>query len=209
MLKRLIVEFIGTFFLCLVICMCFYSNKPDWGSIASGFILAGMIYGSAHLSGAHFNPAVSIAVFLRGKMNLNTVPMYIMAQIAGGAMAAIMTVLLIGSKTITPIQLANNSLEGLLVEFIGIFALTYVVLNVATAKNTQGNDYYGLAVGLTFIGCSIAFGFVSGAAFNPAVSLAMCISNVSSFSNLWIYWVGEILGGVLASVLFLFLNGKE
>ncbi len=189
--------------------MCYYGPHPEWGSFASGFILAGMIYASAHLSGAHFNPAVSIAVFLRGKMNLNTVPLYIMAQIAGGAMGAVITVLITGTKTINSLQLANTSLESMLAEFLGVFVITYVVLNVATSKNTHGNDYYGLAIGLTVIACSITFSFISGAAHNPAVSLAMCISKVSSFSNLWIYWIGEILGGVLASVLFLFLNGKD
>ncbi|NOT37593.1 MAG: porin [Saprospiraceae bacterium] len=209
MIKRLVVEFIGSFFISLVVCMTAYSANPQFAALASGFVLAGLMYASGHLSGAHFNPAVSIAVFLRGKMNLNVVPMYILSQCAGSIVAAIIALLLISNQTITPIHLESKPLEGILAEFIGTFAIVYVLLNVATSKVTLGNDYYGIAIGLTLTACSFALGGVSGAAFNPAVSLAICFSKISTFSNLWIYWVGEILGGVLAAVVFLFLNGKE
>lgn len=209
MIKRFIVEFIGTFFLSLVVCMCSFSSLQGVSSLAPGLILIGLIYASGHNSGAHFNPAVSIAVFLRGKMGLNAVPLYILAQSLGGILAALITVLLTTNKSVPVLQLSSITLESMLAEFLGTFAIAYVILNVATSKNTQGNDYYGFAIGLAVVGCSFAFTGISGAAMNPAVALAMCFSKLSAFSNLWIYWIGEILGGVLASVVYLFLNGKE
>lgn len=209
MIRRCLVEFIGTFFLALIVCASSFSGDPNFTSLAAGFVLAALIYSSAHLSGAHFNPMVTIAIFLRGKINLNMVPLYIMSQLAGASLAALIAILLNSNKQLTIIDLSNTPLEGILTEFIGTFVIAYVVLNVATSKNTQGNDYYGLAIGLTFTACIIGLGGITGGAFNPALALAIAIGKISSFSNLWIYWIGEIAGGVLAAITYLFIIDKD
>ncbi|MEP7195367.1 MAG: aquaporin [Saprospiraceae bacterium] len=209
MIKRCITEFIGTFFLALMVSMSCLSAHPELTPLVAGFTLMAMIYASGHLSGAHFNPAVTLAIFIRGKINLNVVPLYILSQFAGAAFAAILALLLNQGKAVSSIDLSNIPLEAIMAEFIGAFALSYTVLNVATSKNTQGNDYYGIAIGATLIGCAFGLGGISGGAFNPAVAFAFAIGKLSSISNLWIYWVGELTAGILAAVTFLYLNGKD
>ncbi|MEO6691815.1 MAG: aquaporin [Saprospiraceae bacterium] len=209
MIKRSLAEFLGSFFLCLVICLTAMSSHPEFTPFAAGFILLAMVYASGHISGAHFNPMVTIAVLLRGKIQLNMAPVYILSQCLGAGLAGVIAILLSANKQVTALDLSNIPLEAILAEFIGSFALAYVVLNVATAKNTQGNDYYGMAIGLTVCGLALALGGVSGGVFNPAVAIALGVSKLSMFSNLWIQWIGELLGGIMAALVFVFLNGKE
>lgn len=99
--------------------------------------------------------------------------------------------------------------QGLAAEFLGTFALAYVVLNTATAKGTNGNSFYGLAIGFTVMACAYSFGSFSGGAFNPAVAVGACLMKGFVWSDLWIYLVGSIAGGILAALVFILKNPDD
>jgi aquaporin Z len=208
-MKKYIVEFIGTFFLVLAIGMAVI--KPDAGSfapIAIGAMLMVMVYAGGHISGAHFNPAVTLAVLVRGRCKLSDVPGYLIAQIAGASLAAGLALFLKGCPT----DIVAGDLKigpALLAEFVGTFCLAYVVLNVATAKSTAGNSFYGLAIGFTVTAMAYALGGVSGGAFNPAVAVGITIMHLAKASYFWIYLVGNLAGGALAAIAFRFLNPED
>ncbi len=208
-MKKLITEFIGTFFLVLAITLCYLGDAGNLAPLGIGFILMGMVYAGGHISGAHFNPVVTLAVFLRGKCSAADVPGYIFAQLLGSAIASLVASGFLLNKTGAGMDLSGNATQAIVAELLGTFALCWVVLNVATSKDTVGNSFYGLAIGLTVTASIYAFEDISGAAFNPAVALGLGVSNVSGFNNLWIYGVGEIIGAVLAAYVFLFVNGNE
>lgn len=198
---KLVYEFIGTFFLMLTIGMTVIntSHPEIWAPIAIGSILAVMIFAGGHISGGHYNPAVSLAVFLRKKISLETMFSYWGAQLAGAAVAAVITIYLKGEPAASAMH--PDPLKALLAEFLFTFALCYVVLNVATVKGTSGNSYFGLAIGFTVLAGAYAVGAVSGGAFNPAVALGITILNLSLWSNIWIFVVANLLGGVAAGLV--------
>lgn len=168
-----------------------------------------MIFAGGHISGGHYNPAVTLGVWLRGKLSLREASGYWIVQILGGIGAAVAVVIL---KPEIPADALLGSLNigaALLAEFLFTFALVYVVLNVATAKGTEGNSFYGWAIGFTVLVGAFAVGGISGASFNPAVTVGGSIMNIFSWSNIWIYLVAELLGGVGAAFIFRYLHPGE
>jgi aquaporin Z len=196
---KLVYEFIGTFFLVLTIGMTVVntSHPEYWAPLAIGSVLAVMVFAGGHVSGGHYNPAVSLAVFLRKKLSFENLLGYWGAQLAGATVAAFLTIYLKGAVASTPLHL--DPLKALLAEFIFTFALCFVVLNVATIKATAGNSYFGWAIGFTVLAGAYAVGSISGGAFNPAVALGIAILNLSLWSNLWIFIVANLLGAVVAA----------
>ncbi len=165
-----------------------------------------MVYMGGHISGAHYNPAVSLAVLIRGKLGFKDFIGYIISQI-GGALAASGIVFVILGSTFAPSPAETSSITAaLLVEVLYTFALCLVVLNVATSEATEGNSYYGLAIGFTIVAAAFAGGPISGGAFNPAVGAGPIVIDVllgnGSFANLWLYLAGPLVGGVLAALIF-------
>jgi aquaporin Z len=204
-MRKLLTEFIGTFFLVLTVGLCVISQTPLAG-IAIGSSLMIMVYMGGHVSGGHYNPAVSLAVFLRGKLTSKELLPYWGAQLAG-AIVASLAAYIITDTTFAPAPAPNPSvLPALLVEILYTFALALVVLHVATADATAGNSYYGLAIGFTVVVGAIAGGSVSGGAFNPAVGVGPILVNVmlggGSLEAIWLYIVGPLLGGALAAYAF-------
>jgi aquaporin Z len=207
-MRKYIAEFIGTFFLVLTVGMCVM--KPDVGSfapLAIGSVLMVMIFAGGHISGGHFNPAVTTAVWLRGKCPTADVPWYFIFQCAAGAAAAMLVPFLKGNPEVTPGDV--QIVPAFVAEFIGTFALAYVVLNAATAKGTAGNSFYGLAIGFTVLSMAYAFGAVSGGAFNPAVALGVALMHLGKTSNLWLFIVAELAAGAVAAGVFRFLNPDD
>jgi aquaporin Z len=211
--RKLLTEFIGTFFLMLTIAMVVKSGKATgFEPIAIGGMIMALIYAGGPVSGAHYNPAVSIAAFIRGIMTINEMVAYIGAQIVAAIFAAVTSsALLQGIAT----ENANLPLEkidiipALLAEFFGTFVMVFVILNVATSKRSEGNSYFGLAIAMVVIGIIYAFGPVSGGMFNPAVMAGACVANILEPATSWIYLVGEILGAVIAAIVFRFLNSED
>jgi aquaporin Z len=208
--NRYVTELIGTFFLVFTIGMTVTAGSA-MAPLAIGSALMVMIYMGGHISGAHYNPAVSIAVYLRGAMEKGDVFPYIAAQILGAWLAA-SAVQLITGETFAPAPGAGYGVvEVLLAEILFTFALVLVILNVATSKATEGNSYYGLAIGFTVMTGAWAVGGVSGGAFNPAVGIGPIMVDSmmgdGSFTNVWIYIVGPVLGGLGAVPVFRLQEG--
>jgi aquaporin Z len=207
-MKKYLVEFIGTFFLVLAVGMNVID--PGTGSLAPlaiGATLMVMVYAGGHISGGHYNPAVTLAVWLRGRCPQSDVLPYMGSQFAGGIVAAMAVLFLKGDPTVVPQEL--GIFPALIAEWVGTFALAYVVLNVATTKATAGNSYFGLAIGFTVATMAFAFGGVSGGAFNPAVALGITVMHLAKTANLWIYLVANFAGGALAAAAFRYIHPED
>jgi len=207
-MKKYAAEFIGTFFLVLTIGMCVL--EPGAGNLAPIAIGAGlmvMVYACGHTSGAHFNPAVTLAVWLRGRCPTSDVPGYLIAQIVAALIAAKIALYFKGNPTITPGEI--KMVPALIAEFFGTFALVYVILNVGFSKNTAGNSNYGLAIGFTVTAMTYVFGGISGGVFNPAVALGITVMHIAKASNIWIYLVANLAAGFVAAETFRRLNPED
>lgn len=202
---KVLTEFIGTFLFLFTISLAAIGGSP-LAPLAIGCALMVMVYMGGHVSGAHYNPAVSLAVLIRGKMTPSDFVQYVIAQLVAGVLAFFAGRWVAG----IPVQLAPGvgvqPGQALLVEVIFTFMLAMVVLNVATAKQTAGRGFYGLAIGFTIVVAAIAGGGISGGAFNPAVATGATVidatQNGGSWANLWIYWVGPLMGGLIAGLIF-------
>jgi aquaporin Z len=199
---------LGTFFLVLVIGLTVIG--PGAGAmapVAIGFMLAVMVYAGGPISGAHYNPAVTLAVWLRGKCDTALVPAYMAAQLIGSVLAALLVGFLKQGHAVIPLEL--RLLPAFAIELAFTFALAWVVLEVATTKRAAGNSYFGLAIGSTVMAGAYAGGDISGGAFNPAVALGMTIMGLASPSTLWLFLVAGVAGGALAAWIFRVVNPNE
>lgn len=204
-MKVYLTEFLGTFFLVLAIGLAVVAGTP-FGAVAVGAALTVMVYMGGHVSGGHYNPAVTLAVWLRGKLPPAQLVPYWLAQIVGALSAALMVYLLTGHTFAPAPAPGATNLQALGVELLFTFALALVVLNVATATATDGNSYYGLAIGLTVMTGGLVGSPISGGAFNPAVGIGPVVVSAllgrGGFSHLWLYLVGPVAGGALAAAVF-------
>jgi len=199
-MKNYITEFIGTFFLVLAIGL---TGNP----LAIGVMLMVMVYMGGHISGAHYNPAVSIAMIFRGLLSIKEAINYILSQLAGAFLAAIFVQWVGGSVMEVGPSNTASVLQILSVEAIFTFALVLVILNVATNPKTEGNSYYGLAIGFTVMAGAFAGGGISGGAYNPAVGTGPILVDAimgegNTLSNLWYYLVGPIVGAMVAAYVY-------
>ena len=207
-MNKYIVEFIGTFFLVFVIGMTVID--PGAGAMAPlaiGCVLMVMVYAGGNISGAHYNPAVTLAVWMRGKCATKDVVPYMAAQILAAFIAALAIGFLKGNPMITPMEI--DVPKALLNEFLFTFLLAFVILNVATSKKSAGNNYYGLAIGFTVAAAAYAGGSVSGGAYNPAVATGITLMGLVSWGNFWIYIVACFAGGAAAATVYKFVNPDE
>lgn len=200
-MREEIIEFIGTFFLVLTIGMV--TLEPAAGNLAPvaiGTVLVAMLYMGGPISGGHYNPAVSLAVWLRGKLGPGQTARYVISQVLAGGLAAVLAGFLKGNPQINAMHLSPA--RALIAEFVFTFALCLVVLMVTTVESRSGNSYFGLAIGLTVLAGAYAMGPISGAAFNPAVAVGITLMGLSLPASLWVYLVANLLGGVAAAGVF-------
>lgn len=214
-MKKLLVEFLGAFFLVFTIGGAVASGSVI-APVAIGAALMVMVYAGGHISGAHYNPAVSLAIFIRGRMTAVEMFQYWVAQLIGGFLGALTSHAVTGSDAATTMAPAKDISIALplLAEILGTFALAYVVLNVATSRNTAGNSFYGLAIGFTVMAMAVAIGGISGGAFNPAVGVGRDLADSivgtgENLGSIWLYIVGPLIGGALAAVVFNYLNPDD
>ncbi len=212
MSRKLVTELIGTFFLVLTVgCSVILSSDATRGiipALAIGSALMVMVYAGGHISGAHYNPAVTLAVCVRGRQSWSEVLPYWIAQVAGALSAAGAAMYLTGGVAQGAAPPADVS-KALLAEFLFTFALAFVVLNVATAKATSGNSYYGLAIGFTVLTGAFAVGSISGGAFNPAVAIGAGVMGLIHAPSTWIHIVSGLAGGLVAGLMFRALNPDD
>ncbi len=205
-MRNYVTEFVGTFFLVLTIGLSVLGGTP-FAPLAIGASLMIMVYMGGHVSGAHYNPAISLAVFVRGKMaSVGELLRYMTAQVLG-AIAAALAVYAILGDTFAPAPAGDaTALSALLVEFLYTFALALVVLNSAASAKTHGNSFYGLAIGFTIVVAAFAGGPISGGAFNPAVGIGPTIIHATmgdgGWGHLWLYLVGPVLGAAAGAWVF-------
>ena len=199
-MRKLLMELIGTMFLMMAV--AFSGNSP----IAVGLMLAVMVYSGRHLSGAHYNPAVSVAAWIQGKMEAADALKHMVAQLVGAGLGwCVFRLVTGGGFALMPV--AEHELwHGMLVEALFTFALATVVLNVRS-----DNSAHGLAIGFALAAMVYSGAGVSGGAFNPAVGIGPQIMEAISggdfdASTLALYGVGPLVGGALAAVVYKFLN---
>jgi len=206
------VEAIGTFFLVFTVGAA-TGSRNSLAPLAIGAVLMVMIYAGGHLSGGHYNPAVTLAVLMRRRIGLRDAAAYWVAQLGAGLLAAVVV-----RTIIDPAQLAATAtmtlsgrtlLAGFVAELLFTFALCYVVVNVATSKDHPDNSFYGLAIGFTVVAGAVAVGAISGGAFNPAVTIAAAVMHMFAWPTLWVYLVAHVIAGTAAGVTFLVLNPND
>lgn len=211
-MSKYLTEFVGTFLFVLIIGMTVV-GKTEFAPLAIGTALMVMVYMGGHISGGHYNPAVSVAVLLRGRMSAADFVPYVVVQILGALAAAAVVRFLLG-ETFAPAPGAGKTTPQVLVnEALFTFALCLVVLNTATAKATANNSYFGLAIGMTVMAGAYAGGGVSGGAYNPAVAtgpiLMQTFAGGGGIENLWMYLVGQVAGGAAAAGVFKLQNPTD
>lgn len=207
-LRPCFTEFIGTFFLVLTIgCTVIPGAAGVIAPLAIGAALMVMVYAGGHISGAHFNPAVTVAVCIRGRCEWKQLIPYWIAQILACVIASVVAVYLVG-KSGTPMEIKNVPMV-FVAEFLFTFALAYVILNSATSKDTAGNSFYGLAIGMTVLTGAFAVGSISGGAFNPAVAVGLAVMKLVNFADIWIYIVAELAAAIGAALTFKLLNPTD
>ena len=199
-MNKYLTEFIGAFFLVLTIGCTVLSREPGVvPPLAIGAALMVMVFAGGHISGAHYNPAVTLAVFMRGKLPMADVVPYMASQIIGAVVGALAVGFLAGSGT--PMEIVNVP-AALLAEFLFTFALCWVVLNVATSRGTNGNSFYGLAIGFTVMAGAFAVGRISGGAFNPAVAIGAAMMKLLAFQQIWMHVAAEFAAAATAALAF-------
>jgi aquaporin Z len=199
-MNKYLTEFIGTFFLVLTVGCTVLTREPGMiPPLAIGAALMVMVYAGGHISGGHYNPAVTLAVFVRGTVDAKDVAPYMAAQFAAAIAAALVVGFIAGTGT--PMDITNVP-AALVAEFLFTFALAWVVLNAATAKDTAGNSFYGLAIGMTLMVGAFAVARISGGALNPAVAVGAGVMKLLAYGDLWIHLVADFAGGAAAAVAF-------
>ena len=207
-MNKYITEMIGAFFLVLTIgCTVIGGGTGVIPPLAIGAALMVMVFAGWHISGAHYNPAVTLGVWMRGRCATRDVIPYVGFQLLGAVLAALLTRFLRGSWGVEPLSLTWSA--ALLAEFFFTFALVFVVLNVATARGTANNSFYGLAIGMTVMAGAFAVGDISGGVFNPAVAVGISVMGISSWGNVWIYLVANFLAAAAAALTFRLCNPDD
>lgn len=205
-MSKYLVEFIGAFFLVLTIAL---SANP----LAIGVVLVAMVYMGGYISGAHYNPAVTLAVYLRGKIELLPAATYIIFQILGGFIAAVVARYVTGTFFVPAPGPEVTGQAVFLVELLYTFALATVVLHVATSVGTEDNEYYGLAIGFTVMAAAFAGGPISGGVYNPAVAIGPILYDTANTgvnaSHLLMYILGPLAGGALAGLVYNAMTGSK
>ena len=207
-MNKNLTELIGTFFLVITIGL---TGNP----IAIGSMLMVMVYAGGPISGAHYNPAVTLAALIRKKITTAGAVQYWFFQITGAFVAALVIYLTYHTPMSPPAPAPGfaYNLKPLMMEMIFTFALAMVVMNVAMSQKSAGNNYFGLAIGFTVLASAFAAGPISGGAFNPAVAIGPmlmdAITGGNSISNMWIYIVGPFAGALVAALLYPVLNPDE
>ena len=204
-MKKYLTELVGTFFLVLIIGL---SKNP----LAIGFGLTVLVYMGAHISGAHYNPVVSLAMLLRKEINSSDFFKYLVAQILGAFIAAFVVSIMSSNMQVQP-DLQESIAMILLAELIFTYLLVFVILNVATHPNLDGNSFYGLAIGLTVMAGAYSVGPLSGGVFNPAVSIGPSLVDLITDAGIsqhftWYYLTAPIAGSILAVIHFNYLLKK-
>ena len=207
--RKYLVEFIGTFFLVFTIgAVTRIGVSGVIPPVAIGAVLMVMVYAGGFISGGHYNPAVSLAAVVRGVLPAFQWVPYALSQILGGIVGAFVINYLAGD--VPEVSAMLFSMPALVIgEFLFTFALCYVVLLTATAREVEGNSYYGLAIGSTVMAGAFAVGGICLAAFNPAVALSCIVMHtVCCLKVAIVTLLVNLIAGFAAGVTYKAVNGR-
>ena len=201
--RKYATEFIGSFFLTFAVGVAALTGSV-FVPLAAGAMLMVMVYAGGHISGGHYNPAVTMAALVRRRIGISDAVAYWVVQVIGGLAAGALARAVVNPATVKTLALSGHTeAAAAVVEVLITFALCYVVLNVATSKDQPGNGFFGLAIGFTVAAGAFVVGPISGAAFNPAVAFAATLGGAAfghdGWSDLWIYVVGPLAGAAVAA----------
>jgi aquaporin Z len=200
-----VAELIGTFALVLTVGCAALSRDDVMAPIAAGGVLAAAVYAGSHISGAHYNPAVSLAAYIRGAIPGRDLAPYWLAQLCGATLAALAARFITDTygHAVTP---PGRELGSIFVaELLFTFLLAFVVLSVATGPDVP-NNYFGLAIGATLTAGALAVGPLTGGLFNPAVLVGTWILGLVAPGSVWVYALATFTGGAAAGGVFLALE---
>lgn len=204
-MNRVIAEAMGTFFWVFAVIGATAQATPLAAFAVGGTVVAA-IYAGSHLSGAHFNPAVSVAAFIRGTLPAPDLPAYIGAQLAGASLASLVGAWAFRIGTSQPQAWSGRTLlTAIVVELLFTFFLAFVALNVSP----EDVAVHGLAVGGVVASGMLLVTMHSGATFNPAVALGATFAQLSAWANLWAYGIAQLVGGVAAGFVVKALNPAD
>jgi aquaporin Z len=207
--RKYAVELIGTFLFVFAIGTA-ASLSGALAPLAIGSALMAMVYAGGHISGGHFNPAVTLGALVRGRIGPRDAVAYWVVQLVGAALAGWLVRWVILPVHDTALSLSGHAMGAAFVaELVFTFALVYVVLNVATSRDNPTNSFYGLAIGFTVMVGAFAVGSISGGVFNPAVFVGAAITGLFAWSTIWVYFLAQLLAGVLAGLTFRALNPTD
>lgn len=203
--RRSLAEFFGTFMLVFAgtSAAMFAGEGLLAVAVAFGLTVAAGIYAVGHISGGHFNPAVSLAMLIDGRLSFKELAYYVLSQLGGAAFAAVV-VFLIGGASTEAAALPSEAWVVIAYEVVLTYVFVYVILSVS--KRKELGSFVGLIVGLTLIGLILAGGAVSGASLNPAGAFGPAIFVEGAFANYWVYLVGTLTGASLAALTYKFLG---
>ena len=205
-------EAIGTFFLVFTVGAAVRSGT-QFAPLAIGAVLMVMVYAGGHISGGHYNPAVTLAVLVRRRIAVRDALMYWIVQFGAGLLAAAVVRGIVdpaqATKAVTMTLTGHALVAAFVVEMLFTFALCYVVLNVATSKSHPDNSYFGLAIGFTVLAGAFAVGAISGGAFNPSVTIGAAVMGMFAWPTLWVYLVAQVIAGTAAGITFRALNPDD
>lgn len=222
-MRAIMTEFVGTWLFITSIGLAI-ANAGDFAPLVIGIALAVVVYMGGHVSGAHYNPAVSLGLLINGSIHFGTFVSYVIAQLLGaflGAATSYLALSNIAGVDKASFAVAANPDASLLavclVEAVFTFMLMLVVMNVAVSKKTKGNSFYGLAIGFTIVVAAFVAGGISGGAFNPAVATGSILWDTlfadgvggGELGKLWIYWLAPCTGAMLAAFFFGWQDGDD
>ncbi len=203
MRKKLVTEFIGTFFLLLIVSL---TGNP----FAIGIGLTALVYMGGYISGAHYNPAVTLALLINKKITASHARFYMLTQFIAAVLASYAYLLIHGNYFIPQMGKNSNFTSAFLIELLFTFLLASVVLHVAATDKTKGNNYFGIAIGFTLGAAAFSGGTISGGAFNPAVGIGPLLFDITHVvnheTNFLLYLLGPFIGGALAGKLYKILT---
>jgi aquaporin Z len=204
--RKYATEFIGSFFLTFAVGVAALSGSV-FVPLAAGATLMVMIYAGGHISGGHYNPAVTLAALVRGRIGVGDAVAYWIFQVVGGVAAGALARAVVNPAAVKTLTLSGHTeAAAAVVEVLITFALCYVVLNVATSKDQPNNGFFGLAIGFTVAAGAFAVGGISGGAFNPQVAIGGATAGLFAWSTIWVYLLVELAAGVAAGLAFRALN---
>jgi aquaporin Z len=207
--RKYLTEFIGTFFLTFAVAVAALSGST-LVPLAAGATLMVMVYAGGHISGGHYNPAVTLAALIRRRIGIRDVAGYWITQLLGAVAAGALARVLVDPPTVKTLTLSgHHEVAAAVVEILLTFALCYVVLNVATSKDQANNGFFGLAIGFTVVAGAFAVGGISGGVFNPAVALGGATAGLFAWSTIWVYLAVQLAAGVVAGLAFRTLNPSD